>query len=74
MSIEAVDLYKKIPIHQRNKISQVCTLNGCSHSGLVNKAWNICNEINLETEKIITIMLILISIINSIILYFTYRF
>ncbi|CAF2125530.1 unnamed protein product [Rotaria magnacalcarata] len=56
MGMEAINLYREIPIDERNEVSQICVLNACSHSGLLDEAWNIYNEINIKTEKIITIM------------------
>ena len=56
MGSRAVDLYKRIPSHMRNNIIHLCVLNACSHSGLVNEARSIFNEISIKTEKITTAM------------------
>ncbi len=56
MGHEAIDLYRQIPIDLKNEIADICVLNACSHSGLINEAHSIFNEIKMKTEKIITIM------------------
>ena len=56
MGYEAVDLYRRMPVVFQNEISHICVLNACSHSGLVNEAHSIFNEIKVKTEKIITTM------------------
>ncbi|CAF1223357.1 unnamed protein product [Rotaria sordida] len=56
MGSEAIQLYRKMPNNLRNEISHICVLNACSHSGLLQEAWNIFNDIPLKTEKIYTTM------------------
>ncbi|CAF0765453.1 unnamed protein product [Rotaria sordida] len=56
MGSEAIELYREMPNNLHNEISHICVLNACSHSGLLHQAQNIFNEINLKTEKIVTIM------------------
>ncbi|CAF4215676.1 unnamed protein product, partial [Adineta steineri] len=56
MVYEATDLYKRMPIHIQDEITHICVLNACSHSGLVDQAYAIFNNIQVKTEKIITTM------------------
>ncbi|CAF3989148.1 unnamed protein product, partial [Rotaria sordida] len=57
MGLEAVDLYRKMPDHLRNEITYVCVLNACSHSGLLNEARSIFNEISQKSKQIIAAMI-----------------
>ena len=59
MGLEAVELYHKIPIHFRDEASDVCVLNACSHSALLNDARLIFDGISHKTEKVITTMVCL---------------
>jgi pentatricopeptide repeat protein len=56
MGVEAIELYRKMPYNFRNEVSDICVLNACSHSGLLDEAYSIFNEISNKTEKIITTM------------------
>ena len=56
MGSRAVDLYNEISPHMRNDIIDLCVLNACSHSGLVNEARTIFNAISTKTDKITTAM------------------
>ncbi|CAF3777532.1 unnamed protein product [Rotaria sp. Silwood1] len=56
MGLEAVDLYRKMPNHLRNEVTYVCVLNACSHSGLLDQAHSIFNEISQKSKKIIAAM------------------
>ncbi|CAF1365864.1 unnamed protein product [Adineta steineri] len=56
MGYEAIGLYKRMPIHIQDEITHICVLNACSHSGLVDQAYSIFNNIQVKTEKIITTM------------------
>ncbi|CAF3824244.1 unnamed protein product [Rotaria sp. Silwood1] len=56
MGFEAIQLYRKMPNNLHNEISHICVLNACSHSGLVQEAWSLFNDIPLKTEKIYTTM------------------
>ncbi|CAF1234964.1 unnamed protein product [Adineta steineri] len=56
MGLEAVDLYRKMPNSLRNEISYICILNACSHSGLLDEAYSIFNEISHKTQQVITTM------------------
>ncbi len=53
---EAIDLYRQISIDLRNEVSHICVMNACSHSGLLDEARSIFNEINIKTEQITTTM------------------
>ncbi|CAF1016309.1 unnamed protein product [Rotaria sordida] len=57
MGSEAIELYRQMPNNLRNEISHICVLNACSHSGLLDEARIIFNEIPMKTEQIITIMI-----------------
>ncbi|CAF1573374.1 unnamed protein product [Adineta steineri] len=56
MGLEAIDLYRKMPNKLRNEISYSCILNACSHSGLLDEAYSIFNEISHKTQQVITTM------------------
>jgi pentatricopeptide repeat protein len=56
MGVEAIELYRKMPYNFGNEVSDICVLNACSHSGLLDEAYSIFNEISNKTEKIITRM------------------
>ncbi|CAF0902753.1 unnamed protein product [Adineta steineri] len=56
MGLEAIDLYRKMPNNLRNEISYICILNACSHSGLLDEAYSIFNEISHKTQQVITTM------------------
>ena len=65
MGLEALDLYRQMPNYLRDDVSHICVLNACSHSGLVDQARSIFNEISNKTEKITTTMVFFfISLIN----------
>jgi pentatricopeptide repeat protein len=53
---EAIDLYRRISNDLRDEISYISVLNACSHSGLLDEARAIFNEINSKTKQIITTM------------------
>ena len=55
---EAVQLYNKIPIEIIDDIINLCVLNACSHSSLIDEAQNIFKNIRLDkrTEKIYSTM------------------
>ncbi|CAF3457939.1 unnamed protein product, partial [Rotaria sp. Silwood2] len=54
MSIQTVELFRKIPKKFINDLAYVCVLNACSHSGLVNMARSVFNDIQNKTEIIYT--------------------
>ena len=56
MGYEAVNLYQQMPENMKNMISDICVLNACSHSGLIDQAQTIFNGINEKTEKVISTM------------------
>jgi hypothetical protein len=56
MGSQAVELYKRMSPSMRDSITSLCVLNACSHSGLLEEARRIFNEISPKTEKITTAM------------------
>lgn len=58
MGLEAVQLFHKVPENILDDRIYVCALNACSHSGLVNEAYEIFGKIpcNQRTELICTTM------------------
>jgi pentatricopeptide repeat protein len=56
MGIEAVELFSKIPLKMLNERTYICVLNACSHSGLVDQAKQIFENIQNKTEFIFTTM------------------
>ncbi|CAF3619869.1 unnamed protein product [Rotaria sp. Silwood1] len=56
MGHEAVDLYRRMPIDIHDEVTYICILNACSHSGLIDKAHSIYNNIKVKTERITTAM------------------
>jgi pentatricopeptide repeat protein len=56
MGSSAVALYRQMPEKMRNVVSYICVLNACSHSGLVDEARAIFNEIGIRSEKVISTM------------------
>ncbi len=57
--LEANEFYRQMPYDLRNEVSHICLLNACSHSGLLDEARSIFNEITMKTEKTTTIMVCL---------------
>ena len=60
MGLEAVDLYHKMPSHLRNELSDICVLNACSHSGLVDEAQSVFNSVSAKTNHVVTTMVCLL--------------
>ena len=56
MGIQAIELYRRMPQKFLNEVTNICVLNGCSHSGLVDEARSIFKHIQNKTEKIYTTM------------------
>ncbi|CAF3655109.1 unnamed protein product, partial [Rotaria sordida] len=56
MGFEAIELYRQMPNEPHDEVTHICVLNACSHSGLLDQARNIFNEIPFKTEKIVTVM------------------
>jgi pentatricopeptide repeat protein len=56
MGLEAVELFSKIPKKMLNERTYICVLNACSHSGLVDQAKKIFENIPDKTEFIYTTM------------------
>ncbi|CAF3445944.1 unnamed protein product [Rotaria socialis] len=57
MGVEAVKLFHQMPKEFINDLTYVCVLNACSHSGLVDVARSIFNNIQKKTEIIYTTMI-----------------
>ncbi|UJR34389.1 hypothetical protein I4U23_021797 [Adineta vaga] len=57
MGIQAIKLYYQIPLELINESIQICVLNACSHSGLVDEACLIFKNISIKTERIYTTMI-----------------
>ncbi|CAM2717915.1 unnamed protein product [Rotaria socialis] len=57
MGIEAVKLFHQMPIEFIHDVTYICVLNACSHSGLVDVARTIFNNIQTKTEIIYTTMI-----------------
>jgi pentatricopeptide repeat protein len=56
MGLRAVELFRQMPSELVAEETHVCVLNACSHSGLVNEARLIFDNINMKTEKMYTTM------------------
>lgn len=65
MGSRAVDLYRHMPSQLRNEIVDLCVLNACSHSGLLDDARAIFDKISPKSEKITTTMVSLLIIYLS---------
>ncbi|CAF3356567.1 unnamed protein product [Rotaria socialis] len=57
MGYEAIDLYNKIHENIRDRVSHICVLNACSHSGLIDQARMIFNKIDKTSVEIVTAMI-----------------
>ncbi|CAM4834547.1 unnamed protein product [Rotaria magnacalcarata] len=57
MGYEAIDLYNKIHENIRDRVSHICVLNACSHSGLIDQAQMIFNKIDKTSVEIVTAMI-----------------
>ncbi|CAF3518869.1 unnamed protein product [Adineta steineri] len=57
MGIQAVKLYHQIPSELINESTNICVINACSHSGLVDQARSIFLSILMKTERIYTTMI-----------------
>ncbi len=56
MGFEAIELFSKIPLNMLNERTYICVLNACSHTGLVDQAKKIFENISNKTEFIFTTM------------------
>jgi pentatricopeptide repeat protein len=58
MGIQAVELFRQVRLDMLNEWIYVCVLNACSHSGLIQEAREIFNEIpiNQKTNRIYATM------------------
>ena len=52
--IQAIELYHQMSKELINEVTYICVLNACSHSGLVNEARAIFENISNKTERIYT--------------------
>ncbi|CAF5034175.1 unnamed protein product, partial [Rotaria sp. Silwood1] len=57
MGMQAVELFRKMPKEFIDESAYVCVLNACSHSGLVDVARSIFNNISMKTDFIYTTMI-----------------
>ncbi|CAF3711838.1 unnamed protein product, partial [Rotaria socialis] len=57
MGIQAIDIYRQISLDLIDAITHTCTLNACSHSGLVQEALSIFENIQIKTVSIYTTMI-----------------
>ncbi|CAF5171036.1 unnamed protein product [Rotaria magnacalcarata] len=57
MGIEAVKRFDQMPRELINDLTYICVLNACSHSGLVDVARSIFNNIQPKTDIIYTTMI-----------------
>jgi pentatricopeptide repeat protein len=69
MGFEAIQLFSKIPLKMLNDRTYVCILNACSHSGLVDQAKKIFENIQNKTEIISTTMVNKLYFLSTIILF-----
>ena len=53
---DAVDLYYRMPPDYIDEITYVCVLNACSHSGMIDDARRIFNNISHPSTRIITVI------------------
>ncbi|CAF1037318.1 unnamed protein product [Adineta steineri] len=56
MGIKAIELYYKIPLKLINESINICILNACSFSGLIDQTRSIFENIRIKTERIYTTM------------------
>ncbi|CAF3967721.1 unnamed protein product, partial [Rotaria sordida] len=52
MGTKALELYHRMPREFIDEVTDICVLNACSHSGLVNEARLIFKNIQMKTERI----------------------
>ncbi|CAF1625194.1 unnamed protein product [Rotaria magnacalcarata] len=57
MGDEAVKIFHQMPKESIDHLTYICVLNACSHSGLVDVARSIFNDIQTKTEIIYTTMI-----------------
>jgi hypothetical protein len=56
MGSDAVALYRQMREKMRDEVSHICVLNASSHSGLIDEAQAIFNEISIRSERVICTM------------------
>jgi hypothetical protein len=58
MAADALELYNRMPRELIVEGTNVCVLNACSHSGFVNEARSIFQNIRVKTKRIYTAMVV----------------
>jgi pentatricopeptide repeat protein len=56
MGSQAIELYRQMPKNFIDEVTYICILNACSHSGLVDEARSIFQNIQIKTESIYVTM------------------
>ena len=56
MGHEAIQLYRRMPVGMKDERANVCVLNACSHSGLVDECRSIFAKIPAKSNYIYTAM------------------
>ena len=59
MSIQAIEVYRQMPLELINEVTNICILNACSHAGLVDEARSIFKNIQVKTDRIYSTMVYL---------------
>ena len=49
MGIEAIETYRQMPVELIDEVVHICLLNACSHSGLIDDARTIFDNIENKT-------------------------
>jgi pentatricopeptide repeat protein len=52
MATQAIELFRQVPDKFLQESTYVCVLSACSHSGFVNEAHSIFENIQIKSEKI----------------------
>ena len=56
MGVQAIELYRQMVPESIDEIAHICVLNACSHSGFVDEARSIFQNIQIKTASIFTTM------------------
>ena len=59
MGMQALELFSQMPKHFIHEVTYICILNACSHSGLVDEARSIFQNIEAKTATVWTTMVYL---------------
>ena len=59
MGMQALELFSQMPKHFIHEVTYICILNACSHSGLVDEARSIFQNIEAKTPTVWTAMVYL---------------